>query len=35
MVYPPVRLMVVLNAVWPGLVDRILAAYWKKVRPGL
>ena len=35
MVYPPVRLMVVLNAVWPGLVDRILAGYWKKVRPGL
>ena len=35
MVYPPARLMVVLNAVWPGLMDRVLAAYWKKVRPGL
>jgi len=35
MVYPPVRLMVVLNAVWPGLMDRILAVYWKKIRPGL
>jgi short-subunit dehydrogenase len=35
MVYPPARLMVVLNALWPGLVDRVLAAYWKKVCPGL
>jgi short-subunit dehydrogenase len=35
MVYPPVRLMVVLNAVWPGLMDRALAVYWKKMRPGL
>lgn len=35
MVYPPVRLMVVLNAVWPGLMDRVLAVYWKKVRPAL
>jgi short-subunit dehydrogenase len=35
MVYPPVRLLVVLNAVWPGLMDRILAVYWRRVRPGL
>ena len=35
MVYPPARLMVVLNAVWPGLMDRVLALYWKKLRPGL
>lgn len=35
MVYPPARLMVVLNALWPRLVDRVLAAYWKRVRPGL
>ena len=34
-VYPPVRLMVVLNAVWPGLMDHALALYWKKMRPGL
>ena len=35
MVYPPVRLMVVLNAVWPGLMDRALAVYWKRIRPGV
>jgi short-subunit dehydrogenase len=35
MVYPPARLLVVLNAVWPGLMDRILAVYWRRVRPGL
>jgi short-subunit dehydrogenase len=34
-VYPPVRLMVLLNAVWPALMDRALAIYWKKMRPGL
>lgn len=33
--YPPARLMVVLNALWPRLMDRVLAAYWKKMRPGL
>jgi hypothetical protein len=33
MVYPPARLMVVLNAAWPGLMDRVLAMYWKKIRP--
>ncbi len=35
MVYPPVRLMVVLNAVWPGLMDRVLAVYWKRMRSRL
>jgi len=35
MVYPPARLMVILNAVAPRLMDRILGQYWKKVRPGL
>ena len=35
LVYRPARLMVVLNAVWPRLMDHALAAYWKKVRPGL
>jgi NADP-dependent 3-hydroxy acid dehydrogenase YdfG len=35
MVYPPTRLMVILNAVWPRLLDRVLAAYWKRIRPGL
>ena len=34
-VYPPARLMVVLNAVSPLLMDWILAKYWKRVRPGL
>jgi short-subunit dehydrogenase len=34
-IYPPVRLMVVLNAVWPGLMDRVLAVYWKKIRSGM
>ncbi len=34
-VYPPARLMVILNAVAPRLMDRILARYWKTVRPGL
>jgi short-subunit dehydrogenase len=35
MVYPPARLMVILNAIAPRLVDRIMAVYWKRVRPGL
>lgn len=35
MVYPPVRFMVILNAVAPRLMDWILSAYWRKVRPGL
>ena len=35
MVYPPVRLMVILNAVAPRLMDRILSVYWRKVRRGL
>lgn len=35
LVYPPARLMVILNAVSPWLVDRMLAVYWKKIRPGL
>ena len=35
LVYPPVRLMVVLNAVWPGLMDRVLAVYWKRMRSRL
>jgi short-subunit dehydrogenase len=35
MVYRLARLLIVLNAVAPRLVDRILRAYWKKVRPGL
>lgn len=35
MVYPPARLMVILNAFSPWLMDRILGVYWKKVRPGL
>jgi short-subunit dehydrogenase len=34
MVYPPARLMVILNAVSPRLVDWIMAIYWKRVRPG-
>jgi short-subunit dehydrogenase len=33
MVYPLTRMLVVLNALAPRLVDRILGAYWKKVRP--
>jgi short-subunit dehydrogenase len=35
MVYPPARLMLVLNAMSPRLVDRLLAVYWKRMRPGL
>ena len=35
MVYPPARLMVILNAFSPWLMDRILGAYWRRVRPGL
>jgi short-subunit dehydrogenase len=35
MVYPPARLMVIVNALWPRLMDRVLAAYWRKMRPGL
>lgn len=34
-VYPPSRVLVVMNALAPRLVDRILRAYWRKVRPGL
>lgn len=34
-VYPPARLMVILNAMAPRLMDRIMARYWKSVRPGL
>jgi short-subunit dehydrogenase len=34
-VYPPARLMVILNAMAPRLMDRLLARYWKKARPGL
>jgi short-subunit dehydrogenase len=34
MVYPPARLMVILNAISPRLVDRIMAVYWNRVRPG-
>jgi short-subunit dehydrogenase len=34
-VYPPARAMVILNAVAPRLVDRVLAAYWKRIRPGV
>jgi short-subunit dehydrogenase len=33
-VYRPARLMVILNAISPRLLDRILAAYWKRIRPG-
>jgi short-subunit dehydrogenase len=32
MIYRPARVLVLLNAVAPGLVDRILGVYWKKVR---
>ena len=32
MVYPPVRLMVILNAVAPRLMDWILSVYWRKIR---
>jgi short-subunit dehydrogenase len=35
MVYPPVRLMVILNAVWPRLMDRVLAVYWRRIRPSV
>jgi hypothetical protein len=35
MVYRLTRLLVVLNALAPRLVDRILGAYWKKIRSGL
>lgn len=35
LVYPPARFMVILNAVAPRLMDRILSLYWKKVRPRL
>jgi hypothetical protein len=35
MVYPPARLMVIVNAVAPRLMDRILGQYWKRVRPGI
>jgi short-subunit dehydrogenase len=33
-VYPPARLMVILNACAPRLLDRILGVYWKRMRPG-
>ena len=32
MIYRPARILVLLNAVAPGVVDRILGVYWKKVR---
>jgi short-subunit dehydrogenase len=35
MVYPPARLMVIMNAMAPRLMDRVLAVYWRKIRPGL
>ncbi len=35
MVHRLARVLIVLNAVAPRLVDRILGAYWKRVRPGL
>ncbi len=35
LVYPPARLMVILNAVSPRLMDRVLALYWRRIRPGL
>lgn len=34
MVHRPARVLIVLNAIAPRLVDRILGAYWAKVRPG-
>lgn len=34
-IYRPARLMVVLNALSPSLVDRLLRVYWKRIRPGL
>ena len=33
LIYPPARLLVILNAVVPRLVDRILRQYWKQVWP--
>ncbi len=33
-VYPPARLMVILNACAPRLLDRILGVYWRRMRPG-
>jgi short-subunit dehydrogenase len=35
MVYPPARLMVILNAISPRIVDRIMGIYWRRVRPAL
>jgi short-subunit dehydrogenase len=35
MVYPPTRLMAVLNAAAPALMDRILARVWAKIRPNM
>ncbi len=35
MICPPARLLVVLNALAPELMDRALARYWKKIRPGV
>ena len=32
MVYPPARLLVILNAISPRLADRIMAVYWNRVR---
>jgi short-subunit dehydrogenase len=34
-VYPPARLMVIMNAISPWLMDRVLAGFWRKMRPGL
>ncbi len=35
LVYPPARLMVILNAVSPWLMDRVLALYWRRIGRGL
>lgn len=35
MIYRPARFLVVLNALAPRLVDRILGTVWKKMHPGL
>ena len=34
MVYPPARLMLILNAVAPRLMDRMLSIYWRRIRRG-
>jgi short-subunit dehydrogenase len=35
LVFPLSRALVVMNAVAPRLTDRVVRAYWRKVRPGL